>query len=111
MKISSAWFAGLMLGLLSCAVAAEVRLVPTDVFFRTAEISQQRLSAEGSRVVLLMRNEGARRSIATWDVRSKKGAIVFVPNDYNVDFAFWKGDRIVFGGDAGGNESYALRSI
>ena len=92
-------------------LAAQPCRIPGEVFFRTAEISQPRLSSDGSRVVFLVRNEKARRSIATWDVRTKRGALVVVPNDYNVDFAFWKGDRIVFGGDVGGNESYALRSI
>jgi dipeptidyl aminopeptidase/acylaminoacyl peptidase len=85
--------------------------VSVDTFFRASEISQPRLSKDGTRVVFLVRNMPHRRSIATWNVKTKQGAIVFVPNDYNVDFAFWKGDRIVFGGDVGGNESYALRSI
>lgn len=85
--------------------------VPIESFFRTAEMSHPRLSTDGSRIVFLVRNAPARKSIATYDVRAKKGAIVFVPNDYNVDFAFWKGERIVFGGDVGGNESAALRSI
>lgn len=84
---------------------------PIESFFRSAEMRQPRLSKDGTRIVFLMRNDPKRQSIATYDVATQKGAIVFVPNDYNVDFAFWKGDRIVFGGDVGGNESYALRSI
>src|SRR5688500_5846164 len=88
-------------------MAESTNQLPVEVFFRTAEMSRPRLSRDGNRVVFLVRNERARKSIATWDVQRKTGAIVFVPNDYNVDFAFWKGDRIVFGGDAGGNESYA----
>lgn len=94
-----------------CVATAAESPLPVETFFRGAEISQPRLSRDGTRVVFLVRNVPARNSIAVWDARTQKGAIVFVPNDYNVDFAFWKGDRIVFGGDAGGNESFALRSI
>lgn len=85
--------------------------LPIESFFRDAEISRPVISPDGTRIVFLVRNPPKHKSIAVYDVRAKKGGIVFVPNDYNVDFAFWKGDRIVFGGDAGGNESYALRSI
>lgn len=85
--------------------------IPLEAFFRDAEFSRPDLSADGSKIVFLVRNAPARKSIATYNVKTKKGGIVFVPNDYNVDFAFWKGDRIIFGGDVGGNESYALRSI
>lgn len=92
-------------------VSAAEAPIPTEAFFRRPDIRQPRLSPDGTRVVFLMRNAPARDSIATFDVATKKGAIVFVPNDHNVDFAFWKGDRIVFGGDVGGNESFALRSI
>ncbi|ACB73991.1 S9 family peptidase [Opitutus terrae] len=85
--------------------------LPIEAFFRTRELTQPRLARDGSKVVFLVRNDPKRQSIAVYDVKTGKGGIVFVPNDYNVDFAFWKGDRIVFGGDVGGNESYALRSI
>lgn len=95
----------------SLASAAADKPLPIEAFFRTSEISQPRLSRDGARIVMLVRNDPQRKSIAVYDVRQQKGSIVFVPNDYNVDFAFWKGDRIVFGGDVGGNESYALRSI
>ncbi len=104
----------LLLGLFAAiapAFAASPAPLPIEVFFRTSEISQPRLSRDGSRIVFLVRNDPARLSIAVYDVQKKQGSLVFVPNDYNVDFAFWKGDRIVFGGDVGGNESYALRSI
>jgi dienelactone hydrolase len=95
-----------------CAGAAAAEApIPLETFFRSSEIRQPRLSKDGSRVVFLMRNVPARDSIATFEVATKKGAVVFVPNDHNVDFAFWKGERIVFGGDIGGNESPALRSI
>lgn len=98
--------------LTACAFAAEPPpKLPIEAFFRTRELTQPRLSRDGSKVVFLMRNDPKRQSIAVYDVKTGKGGIVFVPNDYNVDFAFWKGDRIVFGGDVGGNESYALRSI
>ncbi|MCR6655418.1 MAG: hypothetical protein NVV63_06255 [Opitutus sp.] len=85
--------------------------IPLEDFFRESEISAPSLSQDGTRIVFLMRNHPARTSIAVYDIKKQQGSIVFVPGDYNVDFAFWKRDRIVFGGDAGGNESFALRSI
>lgn len=93
------------------AQSAPAKTIPIESFFRDPEIVQPVLSKDGTRVVFLVRNPPAHRSLAVYDVRTKKGGIVFVPNDYNIDFAFWKGDRIVFGGDAAGNESFALRSI
>ncbi|MEX2044607.1 MAG: prolyl oligopeptidase family serine peptidase, partial [Opitutus sp.] len=45
------------------------------------------------------------------EIDTRQASLVVVPGDYDVDFAVWKDDLIVFGGDAGGNESYALRSI
>ncbi len=85
--------------------------LPVETFFRQPEILQPRLSQDGKRVVFLVRHASGRNAIAVWNLATKKGGLVFVPGDYSVDFAFWKGDRIVFGGDVGGNESVALRSI
>ncbi len=85
--------------------------VPIEAFFTTGAVAGVRLSDDGGRVAMLVRNDQGRRAIAVLNTTTLKGGIVLVPNDYSIDFLFWKGDRIVFGGDAAGNESYALRSI
>jgi dienelactone hydrolase len=85
--------------------------VPIEAFFTTGAVTGVRLSDDGGRVAMLVRNDQGRRAIAVLDTTTLKGGIVLVPNDYSIDFLFWKGERIVFGGDAAGNESYALRSI
>lgn len=105
------WFLVFAPAGLALAAAPSVERLPIESFFRTPEISSPHLSQDGTRVVFLVRNYPARRSVAVYDVKAQKGGIVFVPTDYDVDFAFWKGDRIVLGGDAGGNESFSLRSI
>jgi len=85
--------------------------IPIEAFFSTSAVSDVRLSDDGSRLAMLVRNEKGLHAIATLETATLKGGIVFVPNDYSIDFLFWKGERVVFGGDAAGNESYALRSI
>lgn len=60
---------------------------------------------------MLVGHESGRMSIAKFVVDTGEASLVVVPSDYDVDFATWKDDRILFGGDAGGNESEALRSI
>lgn len=98
-----AWVAGL--------VAAEAPTIPLEDFFESPAILSPRLSDDGNRLVMLVRGENGKRSIATFDFATGVAKIVFVPNDYDVEYAFWKGDRIVFGGQVGGNESRAMRSI
>ncbi len=94
-----------------CGFAAEPTTVPVEAFFGTSGITRPRLSDDGTRLLMLVPGANGKRSIATFDFATGKARLVFSPNDYGVDYAFWKGDRIVFGGDAGGNESAAMRSI
>ncbi len=91
--------------------AAPAQPVPIEAFFTPRAISSVRLSDDGARIALIVPNDKGRRSIAVLETATLKGGIVFVPNDYNADVLFWKDDRIIFGGDVAGNESYALRSI
>lgn len=109
MRRSLISFAALLAGLLCGAESPE--LIPIESFFATPALVAPRLSEDGSRVLMLVRGENGKRSIATFDFASSQARLVFCPNDYDVDYAIWKGDRIVFGGDAGGNESEAMRSI
>lgn len=113
-RLASIW---LGLALVQVAVAAPTPAVgknepvPIQAFFATAALANVRVSDDGRQLAFIVRNEKGRRSIAVWDVATQKGGIVFVPNDDDVDFLFWKSGRVVFGGDAGGNESQALRSM
>ena len=91
--------------------SASSQPIPLEAFFSMPAIASARLSDDGTRVAMLVRNEKGLLSIATLETATLKGGVVFVPNDYSVEFLFWKGERIVFGGEAAGNESYALRSI
>lgn len=85
--------------------------VPVEAFFATPNATTVRLSDDGKRVALLVRVDDGKNAIATLELATMKGGIVFKPNDYKIKYLFWKGDRIVFGGDAGGNESFSMRSI
>lgn len=91
--------------------AAEEAPIPLENFFEAPAMISPRLSEDGSRLLMLVRGESRKRCIATFDLTTGEAKIVFVPNDYDVEYAFWKADRIVFGGEAGGNESMAMRSI
>lgn len=86
-------------------------MISVDAFFGTPAMVAPRLSDDGTRVLMLIRGENGKRSIATFDFATNTAKLVFSPSDYDIDYAFWKGDRIVFGGDVGGNESSAMRSI
>ena len=97
--------------LLVSAAWASPGLVPVDHFFQTAAISGARLSDDGRRLVMRVPHESGRISVGQIDLEKRKSSLVVVPSDYDVDFVLWKDDLILFGGDAGGNESYSLRSI
>lgn len=92
-------------------VAAEDSTIPLEAFFESPAIASPRLSEDGNRLLMLVVGANRKRCIGTFDLLTGEAKIVFVPNDYDVEYAIWKGDRIVFGGDAGGNESLAMRSI
>ena len=66
---------------------------------------------DGRRLVMRVPHESGRMSVGMLDLETKRASLVVVPGDYDVDYALWKDDLILFGGDAGGNESYSLRSI
>jgi len=97
--------------LLGSAAWASAGLVPVDHFFQTSAISGARLSDDGRRLVMRVPHESGRISVGQIDLEKRKSSLVVVPSDYDVDFVLWKDDLILFGGDAGGNESYSLRSI
>lgn len=95
----------------TAAAAAATELIPISDFFATPAMAQPRISDDGRNLVMIVPGKNGKRSIATVDIDQSKGSLVFMPNDNDVDFVYWKDSRIIFGGDAGGNESYALRSI
>jgi dienelactone hydrolase len=98
--------------LLAAPVAwADAVRVPVEHFFQNPAISGARLSDDGRRLVMRVPHESGRMSVGMLDLETKRASLVVVPGDYDVDYVLWKDDLILFGGDAGGNESYSLRSI
>ena len=91
--------------------AGAAGMIPVGDFFAAPAISQPQISDDGKNLVMIVPGANGKRSIACVDIDNQKASFVFMPNDYDVDFVSWKDSRIVFGGDAGGNESFALRSI
>lgn len=101
---------GCLLVVSSSAMAAAVR-VPVEHFFQNPALSGVRLSDDGRRLVMRVPHESGRMSVGQLDLTTRQASLVVVPGDYDVDYVLWKDDLILFGGDAGGNESYSLRSI
>lgn len=93
------------------AAWADAVRVPIEHFLQNPAISGARLSDDGRRLVMRVPHESGRMSVGQLDLETRRASLVVVPGDYDVDYVLWKDDLILFGGDAGGNESYSLRSI
>ncbi|MBI2496535.1 MAG: S9 family peptidase [Opitutae bacterium] len=97
--------------LMAPAAWANAGLVPLELFFQNPAISGARLSDDGRCLVMRVSHESGRMSVGRIDFETRRASLVVVPGDYDVDYVLWKDNLILFGGDAGGNESYSLRSI
>ena len=87
-------------------------LIPIENFFADAAMSSVRLSPDGHHLTFLTTLGTGHLGIAMMDLETGKTEALVAMNDENITFYFWKGsDRIVFGGDLGGNESLSLRAI
>src|SRR5512135_2350287 len=93
------WF-----GLLTGACAAN--LVPVESFFGLPAISQPALSPDGGKIAFLFPKDG-RMALGLFDRASNEARMVLESTDENITFFFWKGnERLVFGGDVHGSESF-----
>lgn len=117
MRVTFPWRAALLLApLLSLAtgVRAEARapLIPIEDLFADPEIRSVQLAPDGQHLAFLTKLGTGRIGIALMDLQTGKVEALVAAKDENYASYFWKGpDRIVFGGDIGGRESSALRSI
>ena len=86
--------------------------IPIGHFFADAAMRSLQLSPDGRHLAFLTTLGTGRIGIALMDLESGKTEALVAAKDENIKTYFWKGnDRIVYGGDLGGNESLALRSI
>lgn len=90
---------------------ADAVRIPLEHFFQNPALSGARLSDDGRRIVMRIPHESGKMSVGMLDLETRRPSLVVVPGDYDVDYVLWKDDVILFGGDAGGNESYSIRSI
>lgn len=108
----------LWMGLLMCAIATPVHLLgtvsppPVEHFFAEDEIRQMQLSPDGRYLAFLTPLGTGRVGVAIMHLATGKVEPLVSAKDDNIDQFFWKGgDRIVYSGDLGGNESAAWRAI
>lgn len=116
MKLAPFLVRGLFAALLaSTAWSVEKADAPISVedIFAEADCSSMQLSPDGHYLAFLTTLGWGKVGIALMDLTSNKPPEALVSaKDENIKMFFWKGDDwIVYGGDIGGNESYALRSL
>jgi len=86
--------------------------LPVETLFAEAEISSVQVSPDGNKLAFLTTLASGKVGIALMHLDTGKIEPLVGAKDENYEGFFWKGsDWIVFGGDIGGNESSALRSI
>ena len=86
--------------------------IPIEHFFADAPMRSVQLSPDVKHLTFLTTLGTGHIGIAMMDMETGKTEALVAMNDENITFQFWKGsDRVVFGGDLGGNESPSLRSI
>lgn len=98
--------------LLGAAAAASAETpapsVPLETFFSLPTIRDPQLSPDGSKLAFLFPKDG-KLALGLFERKTSEGRIILEGVKENVEFFFWKGnERIVFGGDVGGNESVFL---
>jgi dipeptidyl aminopeptidase/acylaminoacyl peptidase len=92
--------------------AQSVTRLPVDAFFTEPDISSVQVSPDGKSLAFLTTLGTGKVGIALMHLDTGKVEPLVGAKDENYEGFFWKNsDWIVFGGDIGGNESSALRSI
>ena len=86
--------------------------IPIENFFADAPMSSVQLSPNGHYLTFITTLGTGHLGIAMMDLQTGKTEALVAMHDENITRYFWKGnDRVVFGGDLGGNESLSLRAI
>lgn len=101
-----------VLVLLFALPAGAAPRVPVEAFFAEPDISSVQVSPDGKSLAFLTTLGTGKVGIALMHLDTGKIEPLVGAKDENYEGFFWKNsDWIVFGGDIGGNESSALRSI
>ena len=86
--------------------------IPVEAFFAEPDVRQVQLSPDGKSLAFLTTLGTGKVGIALMHLETGKIEPLVAATDENIKSYLWKGnDYIVYGGDLGGNESSALRSI
>ena len=86
--------------------------IPVEAFFAEPDVRSVQLSPDGKSLAFLTTLGTGKVGIALMHLETGKIEPLVAANDENIKSYLWKGnDYIVYGGDLGGNESSALRSI
>jgi dipeptidyl aminopeptidase/acylaminoacyl peptidase len=110
----------LLLGIAASVGAAPYEKAPADVqlFFKNAGYSSMTLSPDGRYIAAIapnkdQRNGVTRRNLVLIDLADRsKSRFITNNKDQDIAYFFWKGnDRVVFGVDSDGNESFGLYSV
>ncbi|MDI1251498.1 MAG: prolyl oligopeptidase family serine peptidase [Lacunisphaera sp.] len=92
--------------------AANPPAVPVEAFFAEPDVRSLQVSPDGQYLAFLTTLGTGKVGIALMHLDTGKVEPLVGAKDENIEFYFWKGSEwIVYGGDLGGNESAALRSI
>lgn len=87
-------------------------LLPLEAFFAEPDVRSLQVSPDGRYLTFLTTLGTGKVGIALMHLDTGKVEPLVGAKDENIEFYFWKGSEwIVYGGDLGGNESSALRSI
>jgi dipeptidyl aminopeptidase/acylaminoacyl peptidase len=86
--------------------------IPLEDFFAEPDMRSLQVSPDGKYLAFLTTLGTGKVGIALMDLGTGKIEALVAGKDENIAYYFWKGsDYIVYGGDIGGDESPALRSI
>lgn len=86
--------------------------LPVEAFFAEPDVRSLQISPDGRYLTFLTTLGTGKVGIALMHLDTGKVEPLVGAKDENIEFYFWKGSEwIVYGGDLGGNESTALRSI
>jgi len=101
-----------VLSLSAVLTAQAVSRLPVETLFAEPDISSVQVSPDGKSLAFLTTLGTGKVGIALMQLDTGKVEPLVGAKDENYEGFFWKNnDWIVFGGDIGGNESSALRSI
>ena len=100
------------LSLVASLLAQTPARVPLEAFFAEADCRDMKLAPDGKHLAFLTTLGFGKVGIALMDLGTGKYESLVSAQDENIKEFLWKGsDYIVYGGDVGGNESPAWRSI